>query len=92
MLWNFPTKVPVRNRDSDAVSGSGTPFHGPVLFSPCARHVTVAWCLETVQKLGVLWTGPVAENRGRDEGRVLMKMAGADDTVEVHEVGIGERP
>ena len=41
---------------------------------------------------GVLWTGPVAANRGRDEGRVLMKLAGADDTVEVHEVGIGERP
>ena len=48
--------------------------------------------LETVQKLGVLWTGPVAANRGRDEGRVVMKLAGADDTVEVHEVGIGERP
>ena len=47
---------------------------------------------EIVQKLGVLWTGPVAGDRGRDEGWVLMKLAGADDTVEVHEVGIGERP
>ena len=92
MLWNFPTKVPVRNRDSGAVSGSGAPFRESVLFSPCARHATVAWCPETVHKLGVLWTGPVAANRGRDERRVLVELAGADDTMEVHEVGIGERP
>ncbi len=57
------------------------------------RHGNNVACRsETVQKLGVLWTGPVAANRGRDEGRVLMKLAGTDDTVEVHEVGIGERP
>ncbi len=92
MLWNFPTKVPVRDRDSGAVSGSGAPFRGPVSSSPCARHATVAWCPETVQKLGVLWTSPVAANRGQDEGRVMMKLAGADDAVEVHKVGIGERP
>jgi hypothetical protein len=33
----------------------------------------------------------VAANWERDEGRVLMELAGADGTLEVHEVGFGER-
>ena len=36
--------------------------------------------------------GPGGSKPGQDEGRVMMKLAGADDAVEVHKVGIGEWP
>ena len=40
----------------------------------------------------MLRRGLVAASGGERRWRVLVELAGADGTVEVHEVGVGERP